>query len=387
MRLDERPTTDYRLRTTDMIRIGYDTTSLIGSYTGVGTYTRQLLNHMIAHDDAHDFLLLSNRPELINDIPYSTRVNPLGRSFPSRMLWMQVVLPKLLHEARPDLCHYTNSIGPLYSPCRYVVTIHDMTLSLLPQYHPRRKHLLVRPFIPLIARRAARIITVSEQARSDIVRLLRVPEERVVVIPEAAAPIYRVVSDDERRRVCTRYGLHKPYLLYVGTLEPRKNLVRLIRAWRRLRRQGVIPHQLVLAGGRGWRDAEIYRTVKALECGDDLLMPGYVPLEDLPALYGAADGFAFPSLSEGFGLPVIEAMACGTPVLTSATLALRELACDAALTVDPHDEHAIAEGLARLLLDESLRCELRARGLRRAAEYSWAEAARRTLALYDEVAV
>jgi glycosyltransferase involved in cell wall biosynthesis len=266
-----------------------------------------------------------------------------------------------------------------------VVTIHDMTLSFLPQYHPWRRRLMVRPLIPLIARRAARIITVSEHARADIVRLLRVPPARVVVIPEAAAPIFQTAPLAEQQRVRARYQLWGPYVLYVGTLEPRKNLVRLIRAWHALWRRGAIPHQLVLVGGRGWQDAEIYRTIAELNCGDALRLAGYVPTEDLPALYSAADAFAFPSLAEGFGLPVIEAMACGAPVLISTARALQELAGDAALAVDPRDDRAIELALERLLTDAALCDQLRTRGLRRAAAFSWGEAARRTLAVYRDV--
>jgi glycosyltransferase involved in cell wall biosynthesis len=378
-----------------MIKIGYDITPLMGMCTGVGNYTRQLLTHMLEHAADHDFLLLSNSKVPYSDVPRSERAQLLIQPFPSRMIWMQSVLPHLLRAEAPDLCHYPNSIGPLRSPCRYVVTIHDMTLSLMPQHHPWRRRTLVRPLIPLVARRAERIITVSEQARADIVRLLRVPAERVVVIREAAAPIYRPAPLAEQERVRKRYRLPGPYVLYVGTLEPRKNLVRLIRAWHALWSRRAIPHQLVLVGGRGWQDAEIYRTIQSLDCGDALRHVGYVPTEDLPALYSAASAFAFPSLSEGFGLPVIEALACGTPALVSDTPALRELVLDpalpsrsghgAALAVDPYSERAIADGLERLLTDGALRAELRAYGLRLAARYSWAAAAQQTLALYREV--
>jgi glycosyltransferase involved in cell wall biosynthesis len=365
------------------MKIGYDVTSLVGLCTGVGNYTRHLLIHMLALGGDHGFLLLSNRAEATVDFPDSARVRPMIQPFPSRMLWMQSVLPRLLRELQLDVCHYPNSIGPLASPCRYVVTIHDMTLSFLPQFHPWRKRMIVRPLIPLVARRAERIITVSEHARDDIVRLLRVPRTQVVVIPEAAAPMFQVTSPVAQAQVRARYNLRGPYLLYVGTLEPRKNLARLIRAWHRLRRSGAIPHQLVLVGGRGWQDGELRRAIRSVDCGDALRVLGYVPTSDLPALYSAADAFAFPSLAEGFGLPVIEAMACGTPALISTALALRELAGDAALAVEPCDERAIADALDQLLNDAALRDDLRARGLQRAATFTWEAAARRTLAVYQ----
>ena len=366
-----------------MLRIGYDVTPLVGDTTGVGTYTGQLLAHMLATGE-HDFALLSNRPVAAQQFGGNGRVTVLADPFPSRLLWMQSVLPRRLGHSQLDLCHYTNSIGPLRSPCRYVVTIHDMTLSMLPRLHPRRKQFLIRPLIPLVARGAARVITVSNQARDDIMRLLRLPAERVAVIREAAAPNFRPAPAAEQARVRAAYGLNGPYVLYVGTLEPRKNLVRLIRAWRRLHERGVIAHRLVLVGTRGWRDRPIQREIE--HAGTKIVVTGYVPGGDLPALYSAADAFVFPSLAEGFGLPVIEAMACGAPVLVSSVPALRELVADAALAVDPLDEQAIELEIERLLSDAALRAELRRRGLLRAAEFSWTEAARRTMELYRDVA-
>lgn len=366
-----------------MLRIGYDVTPLAGHTTGVGTYTRQLLTHMLAAGE-HDFTLLANRPEAARQFSGSRHATSLTNRFPSRLLWMQSVLPRTVGRAGLDVCHYTNSIGPLRSPCRYVVTIHDMTLSLLPRLHTARKQLLIRPLIPLVAHGAARVITVSTQARDDIVRLLRLPPERVIVINEAAAPMFRPAPAAEQARVRATYGLHGPFVLYVGTLEPRKNLARLIRAWRRLHERGVVAHRLVLVGGRGWHAGPIQRAIQA--AGSGVVVTGYVPEGDLPALYSAADTFAFPSLAEGFGLPVIEAMACGTPTLVSTAPALRELVADAAVLVDPLDERAIELGLEQLLSDSSLRSELGRRGRERAAQFSWTQAARRTLDLYSEVA-
>lgn len=366
------------------MRIGYEITSVGPQPSGVGTYALQLLLGMAGLEANHEYVLLSNRPDHQAQLAAVAGLRDLARPFPSRMLWMQLVLPAQLGAARPDICHYPNSIGPLRSPVPYVVTIHDMTLSLMPRHHPLRKRLLVRPLIPLVARRAARIITVSSQARDDIVRLLRVPPERVVVIPEAAEARFRPVSAQEQERVRARYGLRRPFVLYIGTLEPRKNLVRLIRAWHSLRRQGAIEHQLAIVGAPGWQYQPIFEEAGRLGCADELVFTGYLPRSDLPALYSAADAFAFPSLAEGFGLPVVEAMACGTPVLISDTPALRELAGEAAVRVNPHSVEAIAHGLAGMLTDRALHDELRRAGLARAGAFSWQRAARETLAIYGE---
>lgn len=365
------------------MRIGYEITAVGTQPSGVGTYALQLLMGMAEVAAGHEYLLLSNRPHHRGSLAALPPLHDMARPFPSRMLWMQLVLPAQLGAARPDICHYPNSIGPLRCPTPYVVTIHDMTLSTMPCHHPLRKQLLVRPLIPLVARRAARVITVSGQARDDIVRMLRIPPERVAVIPEAAAPIFRPAPERERARVRAAYGLRGPYVLYIGTLEPRKNLVRLIRAWHSLRRRNGAPHQLVIAGAPGWQYRPIYEEARALGCADEVRFTGYLPRADLPALYSAADAFAFPSLAEGFGLPVVEAMACGTPTLISDTPALREVAGDAAVRVDPRSVESIAQGLERLLTDEPLRAELRAAGLARAASFSWRRAARETLAVYE----
>ena len=379
------------------MRVAYDVTPIDGHLSGVGNYALHLLNHLIEEGMAHEYLPLSNRwldPSclsggncpLLDASSLIIRRSSLAamHPFPSRMLWMQCILPRMIRVLRPHLCHYTNSIGPLANPCPYVVTIHDMTLSLLPGYHPWRKQLIVRPIVALVARRAHRIITVSEHARQDIIRLLHVPSERVVVTPEAAAPIFTPASAAEQQRVRTQYHLNGPYLLYVGTLEPRKNLVRLIRAWHSLHSRDRIAHRLVIVGARGWHDAPIFHEVQALGCVDAVTFTGYVPLGDLPALYTAADAFAFPSLYEGFGLPVMEAMACGTPVLISSTPALVEVAGESALQIDASSTHTIASGIERLLTDHALRAQLRQRGLQRSAQFSWQRTARQTLQIYAD---
>lgn len=366
------------------MRIGYEISSVGAQPSGVGTYALQLLTGMAEVEDQHEYLLLSNRPHHQRQLAALPRMRDMARPFPSRMLWMQLVLPAQLGATRPDICHYPNSLGPLRSPVPYVVTIHDMTLSLMPRHHPLRKQLLVRPLIPLVARRAARVITVSSQARDDIVRLLRVPGERVAVVPEAAAPIFRPTSAAEQARVRAQHGLPATYALYLGTLEPRKNLVRLIRAWHRVRQSGAAPHKLVLGGAPGWHFAPIYDEVRRLGCADDVVFTGYLPRADLPAVYGAADAFVFPSLAEGFGLPVVEAMACGTPVLISDTPALREVAGEAAVRVNPWSVEAMARGLESLLTDRAQHDRLRSAGLARAASFSWQRAARETLAIYGE---
>jgi glycosyltransferase involved in cell wall biosynthesis len=304
----------------------------------------------------------------------------------NKTLWMQMVLPYQSRQPGLDICHFTNNVAPLYMPCPTVMTIHDMTLWLFPGMHYFRRLVSMRPFIPLAARRAAAIITVSYSASLDIMNILKIPSEKVHVIYEAPSQVFRPLPhDDHLEAVRQRYGLPEHFILFVGTLEPRKNLARLLQAFDQLRRQDHLPHHLVLIGARGWKTRQIDETIDGLSLQDAVHLPGYVPVEDLVALLNLADTMAFPSLYEGFGLPIVEAMACGTPVVTSRCGALQEIAGDAAEFVEPTDVDSIAEGLRRVLTNSSRQQELRALGFANAARFSWEVAARQTYAVYQNV--
>jgi glycosyltransferase involved in cell wall biosynthesis len=267
-----------------------------------------------------------------------------------------------------------------------VVTFHDVTFLLLPKRYPLLRRLYMEALTRASARRADAIIAPSQSARSDIVRALALPAERVVVIPEAAAPAYHPVHDEERiASVRERYSLPDRFVLSVGSLEPGKNRARLIRACAALNGTR-FECPLVVAGQPAWAYDGDYALVRDLGMRDQVRFLGYVPDEDMPALYSSATLLAFPSLHEGFGLPVLEAMACGTPVMTSNVSATAEVAGDAALLVDPRDTNAITGALGRLLSDGWLRAELRDRGLELAKQFSWQRTARETRSVYEVVA-
>jgi glycosyltransferase involved in cell wall biosynthesis len=300
---------------------------------------------------------------------------------------MQVLLPWQLSQKGIEVTHFTNSVAPLLSPCPMVVTIHDMTLWLFPQHHYRRRLVAMRPFIPLAARRAEAIITVSESAKRDIVRILDVPKDKVHVVYEAAPPAFRRLPDGSAlAAVREKYELPEDFFLYVGTIEPRKNLVRLLEAFAALRQRRCTPHILLMVGSRGWKDDEVFATVDNLDLNEVVRFVSHVPTCDLVALYNLADALAFPSLYEGFGLPVVEAMASGTPVLTSTSGSLGEIAGEAAQFVEPTSVESISDGLEQLLHDRGRRGELREAGLARAASFTWEATAARTREIYESVA-
>src|SRR4051812_14318280 len=317
------------------MRIAFDGTALRPGRTGVGYYTEHLLHHLAQTAINDELIVLSNRSiDTTAPLPSRVRVATPPRGVP-RLVWMQTLAVTALREVEADVVHFTNGMLPLMSPVPTVVTIHDMSLRLYPRYHPARRVILNRPLVDLAARRADAIITPSESAKHDIVRLYNLNPNRVHVVYEAAAPTFTRVRDAaELERVRRRYGLGERIILYVGTIEPRKNLPTLIEAFARRRRSGELTHQLVCVGPYGWLSRGIDEQITKANVGDAIKFTGYVPFEDLPALYTLAEMFVYPSMYEGFGLPVVEAMACGAPVITGPTAALSEIGGGAIVEID-----------------------------------------------------
>ncbi|MFM8394069.1 MAG: glycosyltransferase family 4 protein, partial [Acidobacteriota bacterium] len=272
-------------------------------------------------------------------------------------------------------------------PCPTVVTVHDLSLFRRSQTHEDDNVRRGKRRIPLMIRRASKIIAPSEWTRGEIIEHFGVEPERVRVIPEGARREMRPLSDEEAAGVLRKHGIDRSYLLYVGTIEPRKNLPTLLRAYDELLRSTPHRPQLVLCGGNGWKFDEVYQLVDELRLKEMVRFLGYVPDEDLPALYSAAECFLYPSVYEGFGLPPLEAMACGTPVITSNSSSLPEVVGEGGLMHAPEDYRSLTSGIARVLGENGLRDQLCEAGRQRSVLFSWDRAARETQALYDEVFV
>jgi glycosyltransferase involved in cell wall biosynthesis len=379
------------------VRVAIDATSVPPKPAGAGVYAIELVRAMMKRD-AHDGYAVFTRGSWF-DGPASERrnwrVERVGAaSRQARLFWEQTRLPGALSRLGIDVLHSTHHTLPL-RPVRTkrVVTIHDVTFFRIPDRYPPARRAYMQTMTRLSARVADAIIVPSEAARDDVVRLLRVDPTKVTVVYEAAAERYRPASSDECARVRARYGVAAPFVLSVGTLEPGKNRSRLIRAMHELWSEG-LTHKLLIAGQPGWRHDNEETLVEELQIPHDrVIFAGYVPDDDLPAIYTACDAFAFPSLYEGFGLPVLEAMACGAPVVTSdvsATAAVAGTAAaggPAAVLVDPHSVASIRDGLRRVLTDDALRRHLKSFGRARAAQFSWRRAADETFAVYERVMV
>jgi glycosyltransferase involved in cell wall biosynthesis len=350
---------------------------------GISVYIAKLLGHFPADLEDWRYLVFLGAGAPLGDIRLPVQRTRVPAQYPQvRILWEQFALPLHLRRLGADLLHAPAFVGPLCSPCPQVITVHDLSFLRYPALFKRSNRLYLKVMTGLACRRAAAVIAVSHFTAGEVVRLLDVLPERVHVIHHGVDPGFHPLPAEDVVYFRERMGLPERFVLHVGTLEPRKNLTTLVRAFARL---NVPDLHLVLAGGRGWLYEEIFAEVERLDLHDRVHFPGYVPAETLSLWYNAAYIFAYISSYEGFGLPVLEALASGTPTLTSETTSLPEAAGDGALLVSPDNVIAVADGLQRLLYDEPLRQGLRERGLRHAARFKWEYTVKRTIALYRRV--
>ena len=371
--------------------IGIDASRTTAAHrTGTENYSLHLIRHLVTLSEGHRCRLYFNQPPPPDLMPATVE----QRIMPFPRLWTHVRLSWEMLADPPDLLFVPSHVLPLIHPRCSVVTVHDLGYVYYPEAHTLSQNLYLRWSTRYNARSARRVLADSEATRQDLIDHYQIPEERIVVVypgrDESLAPVH----DPERlAAVQARYGLGRSYLLYVGTLHPRKNLVRLVQSFGALvgsaapetgeRPRGL---QLVLAGQKGWLYDEIMREVRRLDLADHIVLTGYVPDEDLPALLSGALAFVFPSLYEGFGLPILEAMACGTPVICSNASSLPEVAGDAALLVDPLDTEQLTSALQRLTTSEGLRNELVAKGFRQVQRFSWRRCAEETLGVLEDAA-
>ena len=359
------------------MRIGID--CRIAHYTpgGTGVYTRRLAQALASLPAmAADELVLLEAASSRQTLAPNTR---RGRLFtPSHHRWEQLLLPLEVLPRRLDVLHSPDYVPPFVRNCRSVITVHDLAFLRWPELLTPDSHAYFNGHIRRAVESADAIIAVSQATKRDVLELLDAPADKVRVVHEAAGFDLAPVEGTEIERWLDAEGLPRDYVLFVGTFEPRKNLPRLIEAFAEVHARGC-SGQLLLAGSPGWLAGPV---MEAVERHSSYVLTR--PFD--PRLYQGARALAFPSLYEGFGLPVLEAMACGTPVLTSTMSSLPEIAGDAALLVDPLDVSAIAGGLWRLLNDTELADELSHRGLARAAEFSWRRAALETLDVYHSLA-
>jgi glycosyltransferase involved in cell wall biosynthesis len=388
-----------KARVSTRMRIVIDGFPLRVGSAGIGMYTQELLGALTRVAPEHECYLADFGPRLSTTklcpgLPEGDYKAEIGRLV-ARVTPAWKALPLALRESLTrlqaarlgaDLYFGTNFFGVFHPSFKTIITVHDMSHVHYPRetYPPMYRKLTKN--LPQDASRAHAILADSESTKHDTMTYLGVPPAKVHVIYSGVSRLFRPIASEAERAVCRRrYALPTRFLLYLGTVEPRKNVLRLLEAFRLLSADPRFQHHLVMAGGRGWRDTSIQRTLASFPQRTRIVLTGWVEQADLPALYSMADVFVYPSLYEGFGLPVVEAMACGTPVITSNVSSLPEVAGDAALLVDPRSTDSIALAVRRLIEDPGLTESLRKKGLNRARLFSWESSARRALEIFTRV--
>ena len=371
------------------MRIGLDGFSLVSPKTGVGHYTFELARHLAIAAPEHSFELIAPAPfpepvlADLDPIPnlraVSVKTNALTRR------WWAIGLPRYVRSARLDLFHGTNYEVPLRNRRRNVLTVHDLSILLHPDKHDLRIARRARRRLPIMIRNAARIITPTDAIKREICDHFKIDPEMVRVTPEAPRNSFHRVDEQQAVEVRQRLRVEDNFILYVGTIEPRKNLLTLVRAFREVLQHTSQRPQLVIAGGAGWLRTEFDQLLAEGDFRDRVLLTGYLDDGELGALYSSCKLFVYPSLYEGFGLPPLEAMACGAPVIASRIATFEETLDGNAQLVTPNDAHALAKTIVHLLENDAERQTLATRGLARAAQFSWEKTAKLTLTVYEEL--
>lgn len=379
------------------VSVVYDIGPAVHQGAGLARYAERLAVHLRRDQaDAVDLQLFYNDhsshtlPATLSGAPVHSL--PLGQvAWRLSVLASQLArrpytpIARIVAANPPRLFHATEHLLP-YLTTPTVLTVHDLIFERYPEHHTRRNVWFLRVGMRLFTRAATAIIAVSQHTRCDLIELYGVTPDKVHVIYEGIDPTFRPASAVEVASVAAKYSADRPYLLMVGTLEPRKNHAAALHALAQLKREG-LPHRLIIAGGRGWLFEPIRRLVDALELQQDVVFAGYVPTAELPPLYTGAACVLLPSLYEGFGFPALEAMACAAPVVCSNISSLPEVTGDAALHVSPHDPDALAAAVRLLVTQPAVTAALRQRGPAQAARFRWENAAAATTALYRNVAL
>jgi glycosyltransferase involved in cell wall biosynthesis len=375
------------------MRIAFDYTAGIRQQAGIGNYVRRLLEAMLQQDDHNQYTLLtSGRPTREHPFPQAENVRGRSIYIPDRYLniiWYRWRLPlyATYFSGHADIYHGPDfALPPIGKKLRKVVTVHDLAFLDYPEYAVPSLAAYLKKIVPEAVANADVVCTVSTEVSRTLINHFQTPREKLIVIPNGVNPSLRRVTDPVLLEATRhKYGLKQPLVLAVGTLEPRKNHSGLIKAFYEAQKQNHGPKMLALAGGKGWLYEETEQLVRDLHLENAVRFVGRVSDYDLMTLYSLADVFAFPSFAEGFGVPPLEAMACGVPVITSKTTSLPEVVGDAALLVDPRDTGELAHAMLRILQDATLQEDLRQKGYERVKHCSWAASARKMLSVYQRL--
>lgn len=354
------------------MKIGIDINSVIDRPTGIGYYAKNLLRALKGIDSQNQYIAYAP--------PAKKDMNTI-----ERMIWENHGLRRAAAKERLDLLHVPGFAPPLNIGCKVVTTVHDLIGLIYSKEMGAISRFYWARWLPMAIRRSDLIIADSENTKKDILRYVRFPEDRIRVIYLAQAPAYRRIEDTQRLlQVREKYGLKDDFILFVGTIEPRKNLISVLKAYDELIRSKVTDKRFVIVGKSGWGEGPIHDYIREEGLTDYISFLGFIDEDDLAALYSICSLFVYVPFYEGFGLPPLEAMACGAPVITSSTSSVPEIVSDAAITVAPDDIDAIVEAMRQVLVNPDMQRQLREKGLARAKTFSWEKVAKEVLEVYDK---
>lgn len=375
------------------VRIAIDYTAALNQSGGIGRFVRDLVQALADLDAENQYVLLHARRKGGQEVKVPSGANFSTRALPVPERWSTILwhrahlrLPAEVFTGPVDVFHAPDFMLPPVRRARTLVTVHDLAFLLRPESAHEGLRLFLEQVVPRSVARADYVLTDSENTRNDVICLMDAPPERVFVIPGGVAATFRPAAEETIEAVCRARGITRPYVLSAGTIQPRKNYPTLIEAYDRMRVRTRCPHQLVIAGGEGWLTEATFERAARSAFHEDIHFAGFVPDEELVALYSGANVFAYPSYYEGSGLPIWEAMACGAPVVCSNTSCLPDCAGDAALLVSPDDPEGLSELLEAVCSDPALAADLRRKGTERALSFQWSHSAQRLLDLYRQLA-
>jgi len=374
------------------MNIGIDATSIPKDKTGVGVYLINLIEEISKLDYNNKYYIFVQNDDIDefrvdNDNFTIVSINSkIYRKTFFRLFWEQFELPLKLKQLNIDVLHSPHYTTPLFTKIKKIVTFHDMTFYITPEVHTFFKRTLFKLYMLVSSKFADKILTVSKSTSNDVQNILNVKPEKITVTYNAKSYIYRPIDDSSKiETVKNKYNISNKYILFVGTLEPRKNIKNLIMAFNKYKKNNKSKIKLVIVGKKGWMYEEIFEIVKTKKLENEVIFTGFVDLEDLPFLYNGAEAFIYPSIYEGFGIPVLEAMSCGTPVVTSNISSMPEIIGDAGLTINPKDSNELFQAIKTLLINKDLRKKYGKKGLERSRKFTWKNCAKITLATYEEV--
>jgi glycosyltransferase involved in cell wall biosynthesis len=353
---------------------------------GVKVYTKRLLPLLFSYGAQHQYVLIYQNSKLLGTYAQYPNVEEVAVGIPGTVPWDQIAVPWIARKKRLDVIFNPKFTVPFFAKAKKMFVLHGSEWFVIPEHFLRHDRWYFNTFVPLYCRHADAFIAVSNAVKADVVKHTGVDPRKVFPIHNGFDPVlFQPVRDPERlRAVREKYKLPERFILWCGQIESRKNVARLLRAFARIKDE--LPHQLVLAGEQRWSTRSELQVMQELHLEDRVLFPGWIDHGDLPAVYSLAELFAFPSLYEGFGIPLIEAMACGCPIVTANTCAPPEVLDGSGCLVDPLDVEAIAAGMKKVLLDPELRARMIARGMERSKAFGWEQCARQVLAVFDSLA-